>query len=160
MNNTTTKKLEKMLQYSNPFRVGDDEVNLLSLDLTTNALQSKKLSSKKSSKALMEMIRDRLFYISHPSSSSLECSINLKLKKNILKVLIEEDLIFEEIIKEILLLADFNPKQIEKKYKTQTILFKDVAALKLLNIIFKNNEDHALYPIYSKWIDGFEWMKN
>ena len=66
---------------------------------------------------------------------------------------------FEDTVQEILTLANFNPKQIELKEKNFTLLFKEVAAIKFLNLLFKDNSDHALYPIYLKWIDGSEWMK-
>jgi hypothetical protein len=69
------------------------------------------------------------------------------------------DLFFEETCQKILALSNFNHKQIEKRKDIKTILFKDVAAMKILNIIFRSNEDHALYPIYLNWINGSEWLK-
>ena len=105
-------------------------------------------------KILIEMLSDRLLYLSHPSLSNLECSINLTLKNNIMP----QDIFFEQVVQEILSLSNFNLSQIEKKHKTCSILFKDVAAMKLLKIIFSNHKDHPLYPLYLKWIDGSEWM--
>lgn len=121
-----------------------------------NTTKSNLVIRDQKNKCLKEMLRERIFYISHPSLSNLECSINLNLSQ---KSSIDRNIFFEETVKEILVLGNFNPKQIEIRDKSQTILFKDVAAMKLMNIIFKDNEDHALYPIYLKWIDGSEWMK-
>ena len=95
---------------------------------------------------------DRLFYISHPSLSNLECSINLNIGV--------DNAFFDEVVNEILSLGNFNLEQIEKREKTFSVLFKGVAAMKLLNIIFKGQSNHALYPIYLKWIEGSEWMAN
>jgi len=136
---------------------------ITSRNLTKNPLDKSATILKDNKNLLLkDMLRDRLFYISHPSLSSLECSINLKLCNNCPEdkdgLQIPEDVFFEETVREILSLANFNPKQIEKKNRTWSLLFKDVAAMKLLNIIFKGHEDHALYPIYLKWIDGSEWM--
>lgn len=113
------------------------------------------INNNKNQMLLLSMLRDRLFYVSHPSLSTLECSINLKARS---KKEIEPQIFFEQTVGEILKLANFNLKQIETKNKTFSILFKDVAAMKLLNIIFKDQQDHPLYPIYLKWIDGSEWM--
>lgn len=148
---------------------------LAPLDLIINATKSNLVIRDQKNKCLKEMLRKRIFYISHPSLSNLECSINLNLsqKRSGIDTLWpfgpqdvicaygtnDRNIFFEETVKEILVLGNFNPKQIEIRDKSQTILFKDVAAMKLLNIIFKDNEDHALYPIYLKWIDGSEWMK-
>jgi hypothetical protein len=111
------------------------------------------INNNKNQMLLLSMLRDRLFYVSHPSLSTLECSINLKTKKEI-----EPQIFFEQTVEEILKLANFNLKQIEAKNKTFSLLFKDVAAMKLLNIIFKDQQDHPLYPIYLNWIEGSEWM--
>lgn len=101
---------------------------------------------------LHTLLLNRLFYISHPSLSSLECSINLS------NCSIGSEEAFNSLIQEILQLANFNHKQVEKVFKTFSIVFKDVAALKLLNILFKGHENHALFPLYLKWISGTEWM--
>jgi hypothetical protein len=112
-------------------------------------------NNNKNQMLLLSMLRDRLFYVSHPSLSTLECSINLKTHS---KKEIEPQIFFEQTVEEILKLANFNLKQIEAKNKTFSLLFKDVAAMKLLNIIFKDQQDHPLYPIYLNWIEGSEWM--
>ena len=52
---------------------------------------------------------------------------------------------------EIAELINLNRKQIKTNYYTFSILFKDVAAMKFLNFLFKENKDHALYPIYLQW---------
>jgi DNA-binding transcriptional regulator WhiA len=104
---------------------------------------------KKNNKHLISsLILDRLFYISHPSLSNLECSINLNVAV--------DNAFFDKMVNEILSLDNFNLEQIEKREKTLSVLFKGVAAMKLLNIIFKGQSDHALYPIYLKWIEGSE----
>jgi hypothetical protein len=54
-------------------------------------------------------------------------------------------------VSEITDLVGLNHKQIKINYDTYSILFKDVAAMKLLNLLFKENKDHALYPIYLQW---------
>jgi hypothetical protein len=100
--------------------------------------------------ALKRLIRSRLFYISHPSLSSLECSINLNSNST------REN--FDCIVETILALSNFNSKEVERNDKTFCLNFKDVAAMKLLNIVFKDDLDHALYPIYLAWILGSEWM--
>ena len=115
------------------------------------------INNNKNQMLLVSMLRDRLFYVSHPSLSTLECSINLRTHS---RKEIEPQTFFEQTVEEILKLANFNPKQIEIKNKTFSLLFKDVAAMKLLNIIFKDQQDHPLYPIYLKWIDGSEWMSH
>jgi hypothetical protein len=96
---------------------------------------------------LKNLVLNRMFYISHPSLASLECTINF---------LNYSEELFNHIFLEIIKWADFNPKQVEKKYSSFSITFKDVAAMKLLNIIFKGQEDHALYKIYQKWLGGSE----
>jgi hypothetical protein len=101
---------------------------------------------------ISSLILDRLFYISHPSISTLECSINLNVGAG--------NALFDGMANEIISLGSFNPEQIELRAKTFSVLFKDVAAMKLLNIIFKGHSNHALYPIYLKWIEGSEWMAN
>lgn len=123
--------------------------------LTQTDLKKVKKGSQLLSKnqLLLSILRDKLYYISHPSVSSLECSINLSMCEMF------SHSAFEDTVQEILTLANFNPKQIELKEKNFTLLFKEVAAIKLLNLLFKDNSDHALYPIYLKWIDGSEWMK-
>ena len=99
---------------------------------------------------LISILRERLFYLSHPSVSNLECSINLSI--------ICSPKGFEETIQDVLALANFNPKQIELNHQISSIIFKDVAAIKLLNILLKDYPSHPLYPIYLKWIQGSEWM--
>lgn len=98
-----------------------------------NTLSSEEL------KKLKNTLRDNIFYISHPSISDIECSINLK--------------IFDSnFVKNILLLDSFNLAQIELNPKTKLISFKGVAALKLLNILFKDQFYHPLYPNYIRWV--------
>ncbi len=93
---------------------------------------------------LRNMLLNKLFYISYPTQNSrLECSINFYPTKPIL---------FEDIVEKILSMDNFNPENITKNYKTGIVTFKDTSAIKLLNIIFKDNENHVLYPIYNKWI--------
>jgi hypothetical protein len=113
------------------------------------------INNNKNQMLLLSMLRDRLFYVSHPSLSTLECSINLNALSN---KEIEPQIFFEQTVEEILKLANFNLKQIETKNKTFSLLFKDATAMKLLNIIFKDQQDHPLYPIYLNWIEGSEWM--
>ena len=166
-----TKKLEGNVRSISKLKNSNYSI-LAPLDLIINATKSNLVIQDQKNKYLKEMLRERIFYISHPSLSNLECSINLSQKSSIDALwpfgpqgvicaigTNDRNIFFEETVKEILVLGNFNPKQIEIRDKSQTILFKDVAAMKLLNIIFKDNEDHALYPIYLKWIDGSEWMK-
>lgn len=161
---TLTKKLDSIVKMLHgdihPNKIKNSNNLLLALlDNSTTSqidliLNKMKYFGPVGPKELKELICDRLFYISHPSISSLECSINLNISTRI-----DKNLFFETTTKEILKLADFNPKQIEIRSKYYTILFKDIAALKLLNIIFKDNTNHVLYPIYLKWIGKFEWLK-
>jgi hypothetical protein len=138
--------------------INPERVSLLDRIKRVNATKSNLVIRDQKNKCLKEILSERLFYVSHPSLSNLECSINLNLSQRIIPS-IDKNIFFEETVKEILELGNFNHKQIDKRDKSQTILFKDVAAMKLLNIIFKDNENHALYPIYLKWIDGSEWLK-
>lgn len=101
---------------------------------------------------LKKALLNQLFYISHPSVSTLECSLNLKY------FCFGSENLFEKITKEIIEMVKCNPEQVTIKNKIFTILFKDVAAIKLLNILFKGNTDHALYQIYKNWIKGSEWL--
>lgn len=114
-------------------------------------------------KCVQTMLLNRLIYISHPSTSYIECAINLY-KWPISDMLLTEQTnvktLFYNIAQEILEMSNCNPKQVNIKYETYSILFKDVAAMKFLNIIFKGNENHALYKIYLKWLEGSEWMSN
>jgi hypothetical protein len=114
------------------------------LDLTKS--EEEKLKNTKT------MLRSRLFYMSHPSLSSLECSINLSNLKDPLEF-------FQKVLY-ILSLENFDLKQIEIKDGSFSVLFKEVSALKLLNLILKEETDHPLYPIYLNWINGAEWMAN
>jgi hypothetical protein len=100
-----------------------------------------------------KLLLERLIYVSHPSISTLECSINLY-KWSVFEVLksrADPKTIFFNIVSEIVELVGLNHEQIKINYDTCSILFKDVAAMKLLNILFKENKDHALYPIYLQW---------
>lgn len=106
---------------------------------------------QKQHQIFVSILRDRLFYLSHPSVSDLECSINLSM----VTCSTEE---FERIIQDVLSLANFNHKQIKCNYKLLSIVFKDIAAIKILNILLKDYSDHPLYPIYFKWVKGSEWM--
>ena len=101
---------------------------------------------------LKKVLLNQLFYISHPSLSTLECSLNLKC------FCFGSDNLFENITNEIVEMVKCNPEQVKINNKTFTVLFKDVAAMKLLNILFKENTDHALYQIYENWVEGFEWL--
>ena len=137
---------------------------------------------------LDKLLLERLVYVSHPSVSGLECSINLY-KWSLFEVLQgQEKLVpavgfgqrpkldprgnkegcivggskrndlFYNIASEIIEMTNVNPKQVKINISTYSILFKDVAAMKLLNVLFKYNKGHALYPIYLKWLEGSEWM--
>lgn len=101
---------------------------------------------------LKKVLLNQLFYISHPSVSTLECSLNLKC------FCFGSENLFEKITNEIVEMVKCNPEQVKIKNKIFTILFKDVAAMKLLNILFKENTDHVLYPIYKNWLKGSEWL--
>ncbi|CCV01828.1 hypothetical protein IIV22_151R [Invertebrate iridescent virus 22] len=118
-----------------------------------NKMLSTVLATKNSkNQLLISILRERLFYLSHPSVSNLECSVNLSITNMC------SPKGFEETIKDVLSLANFNPKEIEINHKVSSIIFKDVAAIKLLNILFKDYSNHPLHPIYLKWIQGSEWM--
>ena len=80
---------------------------LAPLDLIINTTKSNLVIQDQKNKCLKEMLRERIFYISHPSISNLECSINLSQKRSG----IDRNIFFEETIKEILALGNFNPKQ-------------------------------------------------
>ena len=123
------------------------ENELSNLSLTESQLKLKMLYPTAYTDILKNLVLNRMFYISHPSLASLECTINF---------LNYSEELFNHIFLEIIKWADFNPKQVEKKYSSFSITFKDVAAMKLLNIIFKGQEDHALYKIYQKWLGGSE----
>lgn len=122
-------------------KIGSTVDNLSNFKHRSNLMENKNY--------LKALICERLFYISHPSISNLECTINLK------TITVDE---FQLTVQQIILLGNFNLTQIIVKDKLMTITFKDVAAIKLLNIIFKDNDYHPLYPIYKKWIDGSEWI--
>ena len=103
-------------------------------------------------RTLLNLLTDKVFYISHPSiSSCLECNVSLKGPH-------VDTALFILLVAEILKLSRFNLIDIKIDYKTFSLHFKDVAAMKLLNLIFKDRFDHALYPLYYKWIEGAEWM--
>lgn len=103
-------------------------------------------------KKLKTTLRDRIFYISHPSISDLECSINLKIFSSNYTT-------FNTVVKTILLMGDFNLLQVQLNSKTFSLLFKDVAALKLLNILFKGQFNHPLYPNYLQWVGGSNLLR-
>lgn len=109
------------------------------------------MDSTGDNKSLKTMLRDRLLYISHPSISNLECSINLKIFN-------ANYTLFDTVVRNILLLTTFNPEEVSLNPKTFSLVFKDVAAMKLLNIIFKDNENHPLYPNYLHWIGGSDLL--
>lgn len=140
--------------------IDDSILEIKKVDTSTSQVQSHvcngpilpNYDTKSIKPDLHALLLDRLFYISHPSMSSLECSINLN------NCSIGSEEVFNSIVQEIMQLASFNPKQVKKIFKTFSVIFKDVAALKLLNVLFKGHEDHALFPLYTKWLSGGEWM--
>lgn len=100
---------------------------------------------------LVSVLRDRLFYVSHPSiSNKVECSINLQ--PVLLHVHTHVTDRFNELVDEILSLSNFNLNNVEKSFKNYTLFFKDNDALKIMSLLFKGHEYHVLYPIYLKWI--------
>lgn len=119
------------------------------LDLTTTKKESQ--SVRDESETLLNLLTNKVFYISHPSISSLECNVSLKGPH-------VDTALFILLVDEILKLSRFNPIDIKIDFKTFSLQFKDVAAMKFLNLIFKDRFDHALYPLYYKWIEGAEWM--
>lgn len=119
------------------------------LDLTTIKKESQ--SVRDESETLLNLLTNKVFYISHPSISSLECNVSLKGPH-------VDTALFILLVDEILKLSRFNPIDIKIDFKTFSLQFKDVAAMKFLNLIFKDRFDHALYPLYYKWIEGAEWM--
>lgn len=128
------------------------------LDLTTIKKESQSIqdlvrdeSEMKDQQTLLNLLTNKVFYISHPSISSLECNVSLKGPH-------VDTALFILLVDEILKLSRFNPIDIKIDFKTFSLQFKDVAAMKFLNLIFKDRFDHALYPLYYKWIEGAEWM--
>ena len=129
------------------------------LDLTTIKKESQSTkfnlvrdeSEMKDQQTLLNLLTNKVFYISHPSISNLECNVSLKGPH-------VDTSLFILLVDEILKLSRFNPTDIKIDRKTFSLQFKDVAAMKLLNLIFKDRFDHALYPLYYKWIEGAEWM--
>lgn len=113
--------------------------------------ESETINKMKDQQTLLNLLTDKVFYISHPSISSLECNVSLKGPH-------VDTALFILLVAEILKLSRFNLIDIKMDYKTFSLHFKDVAAMKLLNLIFKDRFDHALYPLYYKWIEGAEWM--
>lgn len=113
--------------------------------------KSETINKMKDQQTLLNLLTDKVFYISHPSISSLECNVSLKGPH-------VDTALFILLVAEILKLSRFNLIDIKIDYKTFSLHFKDVAAMKLLNLIFKDRFNHALYPLYYKWIEGAEWM--
>jgi hypothetical protein len=113
--------------------------------------ESETINKMKDQQTLLNLLTDKVFYISHPSISSLECNVSLKGPH-------VDTALFILLVAEILKLSRFNLIDIKIDYKTFSLHFKDVAAMKLLNLIFKDRFDHVLYPLYYKWIEGAEWM--
>jgi len=152
------KKIKQYDKVSQTLNMRD--LGLFPKELTNETIKTKEEKFKSD-------ILKNLLYISHPSISNLKCSINLRYF--LISILEETDLekiknkkilydMFDTIINKILTLAYFNHEQIHKNYKKFIITFENVAAIKLLNIIFKGKENHALYQLYTKWINGSEWM--
>ena len=113
--------------------------------------KSETINKMKDQQTLLNLLTNKVFYISHPSISSLECNVSLKGPH-------VDTALFILLVDEILKLSRFNPIDIKIDFKTFSLQFKDVAAMKFLNLIFKDRFDHALYPLYYKWIEGAEWM--
>ena len=65
---------------------------------------------------------------------------------------------FDTIVNKVLSLCSFAPDQVIKSYTRYSLMFKDVAAIKLLAMLFKDHKDHALYPLFNNWVNGSEWM--
>lgn len=100
---------------------------------------------------LVSVLRDRLFYVSHPSiSKKVECSINLQ--PVLLHVSVHTTDRFNELVDEILSLSNFNLDNVERSFKNYTLFFKDDDAMKIMALLFKGHEYHVLYPIYLNWI--------
>ena len=95
---------------------------------------------------LKSVMLERLFYISHPEISSLECSINLN------NTSVDPDELFNNIIAEITSIDSFNRKEISINLKVFTLSFVGESALKLLRLLLDENPGHALYPLYSGWL--------
>lgn len=104
---------------------------------------------------LDKILLERLVYISHPSTSNLECIINLY-KWSFFEMLQNrsdnQKVLFYDVASEIVAMTNLNPVEVKINYYTYSILFKNVAAMKLLNILFKDNKEHSLYPLYLKWL--------
>lgn len=113
--------------------------------------KSETINKMKDQQTLLNFLTDKVFYISHPSISSLECNVSLKGPH-------VDTALFVLLVAEILKLSRFNLIDIKIDYNTFSLHFKDVAAMKILNLIFKDRFGHALYPLYYKWIEGAEWM--
>jgi hypothetical protein len=106
---------------------------------------------------LTSILRERLFYISHPSiSKRVECAINLQ--PILMHINIDTIDRFNDLAEEILSLGDFNFRNVEKNFKSYTVIFKDIEAMKFLALLFKGHEYHVLYPLYLKWLKGSAWM--
>lgn len=116
------------------------------------------------------LLLESITYMSHPSLSCLECSINLKrlvsplfLTKKELQAtegVEQAESTFNIIADKVISMETFNPTQIIKNYKLYSLMFKDVAAIKFLKLLFKDHKNHALYQLYIKWVSGSEWMLN
>ena len=113
--------------------------------------KSETINKMKDQQTLLNLLTNKVFYISHPSISNLECNVSLKGPH-------VDTSLFILLVDEILKLSRFNPTDIKIDRKTFSLQFKDVAAMKLLNLIFKDSFDNALNPLYYKWIEGAEWM--
>lgn len=95
--------------------------------------------------ALTKFLLERLFYISHPSVSQLECVIKL------FPIINTNSPILYRIASEIVEMSGTNPEHVHLNPRTLSILFKGASAMKLLRFLFDGHEEHALYTIYFKW---------
>jgi len=150
----------------------------MAIDLTTRAnilgglVPKKQHFLKNEDDKVKTRLLESITYISHPSLSSLECSINLKhlsplflTPDQLLREPQEElkkinNYTFNLIANKVLSMESFNPTQVIKNYKCYSLKFKDVAAIKFLKMVFKGHTNHALYQLYIKWVSGSEWMLN
>lgn len=107
---------------------------------------------------LGRLLLSRLFYLSHPSVAGLECSIVLYnwglINAVALSTNTDTTVLFDNIVVEIIELVGNEYSNVTIR-ENCIILFKNETAMKLLNILFTNNETHALYPLYLKWVEKF-----
>jgi hypothetical protein len=102
-------------------------------------------------KAFRSALLDGLHYISHPSTSKVECTINfaslLRNEPQNYKVAI-----LKTVASKILAIDDtIDGSQITLSFQNVSFTFREDAALKIMNVVLKDKVYHALYPIFTKW---------